>query len=197
MLWPLPTTSYGGLRQKVVSLWFLKYCYLWSQGTVVVGLVFVASEASDLIFKIVISHDVPWCTPKVLNLHREGVGVQILWGGPNSSETARYFLKPIMQDGSWLCQTCLVPFISQYLYSMTIFKFLKLFSGACSDCLPSYFRVRAATAFLDIPWKELSRCFMVNYSKFLGNILFQISPFLSIVLTFKKFNYNFFLNCLI
>ena len=44
-------------------------------------------------------------------------------GGMNSSETARYFLKPIMQDGSWLCQTCLVPFISQYLYSMTIFKF--------------------------------------------------------------------------
>ena len=28
---------------------------------------------------------------------------------------ARYFLKPIMQDGSWLCQTCQVPFISQYL----------------------------------------------------------------------------------
>ena len=81
----------------------------------------VASEASDLIFKIVIFHDVPCCTLVVLNLHREEVGVQISWGAPNSSETASYFLKPIMQDGSWLCQTCLVPFISQYLYSMTIF----------------------------------------------------------------------------
>ena len=38
------------------------------------------------------------------------------WGVPNSSKTARSFLKPSMQDGSWLCQTCLVPFISQYLY---------------------------------------------------------------------------------
>ena len=37
-------------------------------------------------------------------------------GGPNSSKMASYFLKPIMQDGSWLCQTCLVPFISQYLF---------------------------------------------------------------------------------
>ena len=36
-------------------------------------------------------------------------------GGPNSSKTARHFLKPIIQDGSWLCQTCLVPFINQYL----------------------------------------------------------------------------------
>ena len=36
-------------------------------------------------------------------------------GGLNSSKAASYFLKPIMQDGSWLCQTCLVPFISQYL----------------------------------------------------------------------------------
>ena len=45
-----------------------------------------------------------------------GVGwVEILGGGPNSSKTARYFLKPCMQDESWLCQTCLVPFISQYL----------------------------------------------------------------------------------
>merc|ERR1712055_1185400 len=57
---------------------------------------------------------------------REGVEVevQISWGGPNSSETARYFLKPIMQGGSWLCQMCLFPFISQYLYSMTILKFI-------------------------------------------------------------------------
>ena len=92
------------------------------------SLFIVTSEASDLIFKIVIFHDVPCCTLVVLNLHSEGVevevGVQIWWGLPNSSETARYFLKPIMQDGSWLCQTCLVPFISQYLYSMTILKFI-------------------------------------------------------------------------
>ena len=32
------------------------------------------------------------------------------WGGVNSSKMARYFLKPIMQGGSWLCQTCIVFF---------------------------------------------------------------------------------------
>ena len=26
---------------------------------------------------------------------------EILWGGPNSSKMAKYFLKPIMQDESW------------------------------------------------------------------------------------------------
>ena len=36
-------------------------------------------------------------------------------GGSNSSKMARYFLKPIMQGGSWLCQTYIVSFISQYL----------------------------------------------------------------------------------
>ena len=53
-----------------------------------------------------------------------GVEEEHPWGGVNSSKMAGYFLKPIMQGGSWLCQTCLVPFISQYLYSMTILKFI-------------------------------------------------------------------------
>jgi len=66
-------------------------------------------EASDLIFK---------SFPEETGGGWGGGG-----GGLNSSKVARYFLKPIMQDGSWLCQTCLVPFISQYLCSMTIFTF--------------------------------------------------------------------------
>ena len=36
-------------------------------------------------------------------------------GGVNSSKMARYFLKPIMQGQSWLFQTGIVSFISQYL----------------------------------------------------------------------------------
>ena len=37
-------------------------------------------------------------------------------GKVNSSKMARSFLKPIMQGGSWLCQMCIVSFISQYLF---------------------------------------------------------------------------------
>ena len=82
----------------------------------------VASEASDLIFKIVIFHDVPWRSSSLytgFSITVWGWGRrrrrEISRGSPNSSKTARYFCKPSMQDGSWLCQTCLVLFISQYL----------------------------------------------------------------------------------
>ena len=55
------------------------------------------------------------CFPEQFGGGGGGGGGGGSWGVPNSSKTAMYFLKPIMQDGSWLCQMCLVPFISQYL----------------------------------------------------------------------------------
>ena len=74
-------------------------------------IIFVVSKASDLIFKIVIFHDVPRRSSTLYTgfFFRTGWGrrmrwniggVENSWGGVNSSEMAWYFLKPIMQDGS-------------------------------------------------------------------------------------------------
>merc|ERR1712105_5472 len=75
-----------------ITLFLVEVKMGWSESFEKLLILFiVASEASDLIFKIVIFHDVPCCTLVVLNLHREevevGVEVQISWGCPNSSET--------------------------------------------------------------------------------------------------------------
>ena len=71
----------------------------------------MASEASDLLFKTIISHVTPY-GPQVFTqgfseLSAGGGGGGVGGGGGggvgavDSSETAMYYEKPIMQDGSW------------------------------------------------------------------------------------------------
>ena len=73
-----------------------------TQLTIIISAAFiVASEASDLLFKTIISHVTPY-GPQVFT---QGFSELSAGGGGgggavNSSETAMYFEKPIMQDGS-------------------------------------------------------------------------------------------------
>ena len=61
----------------------------------------VASKASDLLFKTIFSHVTPY-GPQVFTLGFSELSAGGGGGGGagNSSETAMYFEKPIMQDGS-------------------------------------------------------------------------------------------------
>ena len=75
----------------------------------------VTSEASNLLFKTIISHVKTW-GPQVIPRGFLKLPAGSGGGGEavNSSMMNMYFEKKIMQDGSWYWNMCIVFFISQY-----------------------------------------------------------------------------------
>ena len=88
-------------KENIVPPQFVCYnCITTNNFTII----FVASEASDLLFKTIISHVTPY-GPQVFTqgfseLSAGGGGGGGGEGAVNSSKTAMYFGKPVMEDGS-------------------------------------------------------------------------------------------------